>query len=105
MYDWGAGDALFLFKNLKKIKDVLPMDGKFVKGVGLKCWSAYFGQTEKTAVTATLFGLLVQSDPDLMRDLRKVFGIPEIPESEKHAYAYMDHEILEARKLGLTVTQ
>jgi hypothetical protein len=76
-FDWGAADAHFLFQNKDKIKDTMDIDKINKKGKGDHYWSEALGIKKEAPMPATSFGLLIQSNKDLMSSLRNDLYIEE----------------------------
>ncbi len=75
LFDWGAADTHFLSQNYKKVKDVFDMETKYVRGHGEYAKSTTLGVDD--FIPAREFGLLLQSNKEVMKILRNELGIPE----------------------------
>ena len=96
-YDWGAADAHFLYQRRERIKRTFHIDGKYVKGYGLKCWSDTLGIKEKDALFASAFGLIVQGNPEVMEALQNEMFITYHAPLPLNADALADRKFLETR--------
>ncbi len=76
-YDWGAADTHFLSQNYNKIKKVFDMETKYVSGHGMYAKSSTLGVDD--FIKATEFGLLLQSNPEIMSLLQNELCIRQHP--------------------------
>jgi hypothetical protein len=73
MYDWGAADAHFLRLKYDQISKVFPLEVEYVRGCGECMKSELLGMED--FFSASVFGLLLQSNHEVMQLLRNELGI------------------------------
>ena len=78
-FDWGAADAHFLFQHEKQITDTIDIHKKNVRGHGDYYWSEAMGIPEDKKMPATMFGLVCQTNEEIMASLRNDLYVEEYP--------------------------
>ncbi len=76
-FDWGAADAHFLKQHANRLMDVLDIHCISIRGKGDVFWSEKIGIKEDTPMEASYFGLLIQSNKEIMSKIRNTLCIPE----------------------------
>ena len=76
-YDWGAADAQFLKERAKDVTDTMDIGVKSVRGKGDYYWSETLGISEEKKLPASIFGMVIQSNEEVMKSLRNDLYIDE----------------------------
>ena len=77
MFDWGAADAHFLSMKYELISNIFPLESKCVSGSGAWMKSEALGVND--FIPASIFGLILQSNQEVMQGLRNELGIETRP--------------------------